>query len=115
MMIMVGIFGMRLLSGRRCARTKTSKGKVHTALAIPVRLAALVVARVHVDRRQVWRLVTILCALTTISSVLDNVTTILLVVPVSIRLCEVLNINPIPCSSPKSSPTSADGDGVGDR
>jgi Na+/H+ antiporter NhaD/arsenite permease-like protein len=54
--------------------------------------------RRHAGRlAQVWRLVTILCVLTAVlSSVLDNVTTILLVAPVTMRLCEVLNINPTP-------------------
>ncbi|XP_071951357.1 P protein-like [Antedon mediterranea] len=43
----------------------------------------------------VWTLITILCLFTAIvSAFLDNVTTILLVTPVTIRLCEVLNIDP---------------------
>jgi P protein len=31
-----------------------------------------------------------------LSSVLDNVTTILLMTPVTIRLCEVMELNPVP-------------------
>lgn len=46
---------------------------------------------------QIWPLVSILCLFTAvISTVLDNVTTILLMTPVTIRLCEVMEINPVP-------------------
>lgn len=39
----------------------------------------------------------ILCLFTAVtSSFLDNVTTILLMTPVTIRLCEVLELNPVP-------------------
>ncbi|XP_006812457.1 P protein-like [Saccoglossus kowalevskii] len=45
---------------------------------------------------RVWVLITILCLFTgCISAFLDNVTTILLITPVTIRLCEVLNLDPI--------------------
>lgn len=38
-----------------------------------------------------------LCVFTAVvSSFLDNVTTILLMTPVTIRLCEVLELNPVP-------------------
>lgn len=44
---------------------------------------------------QVWPLVTLLCLFSTVvSAFLDNVTTILLLAPVTIRLCEVLNLEP---------------------
>ncbi|XP_071786655.1 P protein-like [Asterias amurensis] len=44
---------------------------------------------------KVWTLITILCLFSgVVSSVLDNVTTILLLTPVTIRLCEVLEIDP---------------------
>ncbi|XP_051153929.1 P protein isoform X2 [Leptopilina boulardi] len=46
---------------------------------------------------QIWPLVSILCLFTVvISTVLDNVTTILLMTPVTIRLCEVMEVNPVP-------------------
>jgi Na+/H+ antiporter NhaD/arsenite permease-like protein len=42
-------------------------------------------------------LITILCLLSAVvSAFLDNVTTILLLTPVSIRLCQVLNVDPLP-------------------
>lgn len=44
-----------------------------------------------------WPLIICLCLFTAIiSSVLDNVTTILLMTPVIIRLCEVMELNPVP-------------------
>ncbi|XP_053400059.1 P protein-like isoform X2 [Mercenaria mercenaria] len=44
---------------------------------------------------QVWPLITLLCAFSAVvSAFLDNVTTILLLTPVTIRLCEVLNLDP---------------------
>ncbi|KAK3785483.1 hypothetical protein RRG08_048618 [Elysia crispata] len=44
---------------------------------------------------QVWPLITLLCVFSAIvSAFLDNVTTILLMTPVTIRLCEVLNLDP---------------------
>ncbi|CAL7951356.1 unnamed protein product [Xylocopa violacea] len=46
---------------------------------------------------KLWPLVGTLCFFTTlISSCLDNVTTVLLMTPVTIRLCEVMEINPVP-------------------
>ncbi|XP_077983756.1 P protein-like [Glandiceps talaboti] len=44
---------------------------------------------------RMWVLITILCIFTgVVSAFLDNVTTILLMTPVTIRLCEVLNLDP---------------------
>lgn len=46
---------------------------------------------------RVWPLINCLCFFTAImSSFLDNVTTVLLMTPVSIRLCEVMGLNPVP-------------------
>lgn len=46
---------------------------------------------------QVWPLINCLCIFTAVlSSFLDNVTTVLLMTPVSIRLCEVMELNPVP-------------------
>lgn len=45
----------------------------------------------------IWRLSIILCTLTAVfSAFLDNVTTILLIVPVTIQIAKVLNLEPIP-------------------
>ncbi|CAH1267195.1 OCA2 [Branchiostoma lanceolatum] len=47
------------------------------------------------SRGRVWVLIFILCLLAgVVSAFLDNVTTILLMVPVTIRLCEVMNLDP---------------------
>lgn len=44
-----------------------------------------------------WPLINCLCLFTAVmSSFLDNVTTVLLMTPVSIRLCEVMGLNPVP-------------------
>ncbi|XP_068979138.1 P protein-like [Bombus flavifrons] len=46
---------------------------------------------------KLWPLVGTLCFFATfISSFLDNVTTVMLMTPVTIRLCEVMEINPVP-------------------
>lgn len=46
---------------------------------------------------QVWPLINTLCFFTAMmSSFLDNVTTVLLMTPVTIRLCEVMELNPVP-------------------
>lgn len=46
---------------------------------------------------RVWPLINCLCLFTAVlSSFLDNVTTVLLMTPVSIRLCEVMGLNPVP-------------------
>ncbi|XP_022824184.1 P protein-like [Spodoptera litura] len=48
-------------------------------------------------RGKIWPLITMLCGMTSIVSLLlDNVTTVLLMTPVSIRLCEVMELDPIP-------------------
>ncbi|XP_033743295.1 P protein-like [Pecten maximus] len=48
-----------------------------------------------IAKGQVWSLVTLLCIFSAVvSAFLDNVTTILLLTPVTIRLCEVLNLDP---------------------
>lgn len=47
------------------------------------------------SRGHVWWLITLLCACTAITSAfLDNVTVILLITPVTVTLCQVLNLNP---------------------
>lgn len=44
-----------------------------------------------------WRLLTYLCIISAVvSAFLDNVTTILLLTPVTIRICEVIGLDPIP-------------------
>ncbi|XP_032665122.1 P protein [Odontomachus brunneus] len=46
---------------------------------------------------KMWPLINTLCFFTAfISSFLDNVTTVLLMTPVTIRLCEVMELNPVP-------------------
>ncbi|XP_050433638.1 P protein-like isoform X2 [Adelges cooleyi] len=46
---------------------------------------------------QIWPLINTLCLFTAIvSSILDNVTTVLLMTPITIRLCEVMQMNPVP-------------------
>ena len=49
-----------------------------------------------VTKGSVWPLLTLLCFLTAaISAVLDNVTTILLMTPVIIQLCEAVSVDPV--------------------
>ncbi|KAL9650162.1 hypothetical protein ABK040_011331 [Willaertia magna] len=51
----------------------------------------------RLSKGKIWSLTIILCAFTAIASAfLDNVTTILLMAPVTIRLCKVLGVSPIP-------------------
>ncbi|XP_014474138.1 PREDICTED: P protein-like [Dinoponera quadriceps] len=46
---------------------------------------------------KMWPLINTLCFFTAfVSSFLDNVTTVLLMTPVTIRLCEVMELNPVP-------------------
>jgi Na+/H+ antiporter NhaD/arsenite permease-like protein len=46
-----------------------------------------------ISKGKVWPLLTILCLITAlVSAVLDNVTTILLMTPIVIQLCETINI-----------------------
>lgn len=50
-----------------------------------------------VTNGKIWSLIHCLCICTTlISSFLDNVTTVLLMAPITIRLCEVTDMNPVP-------------------
>lgn len=57
----------------------------------------LAVVVYRVTKGQVWPLIHSLCILTTlISAFLDNVTTTLLIAPITITLCEVMNLNPVP-------------------
>jgi Na+/H+ antiporter NhaD/arsenite permease-like protein len=49
-----------------------------------------------ISKGKVWPLLTILCLITAlVSAVLDNVTTILLMTPIIIQLCETVNIGEI--------------------
>uniref|UniRef100_A0A182J9C5 Citrate transporter-like domain-containing protein n=1 Tax=Anopheles atroparvus TaxID=41427 RepID=A0A182J9C5_ANOAO len=57
----------------------------------------LAVYAYQVTNGKVWPLVNCLCIFTAVlSSFLDNVTTVLLMTPVTIRLCEVMELNPVP-------------------
>lgn len=57
----------------------------------------LAVYAYQVTNGKVWPLVNCLCVFTAVlSSFLDNVTTVLLMTPVTIRLCEVMELNPVP-------------------
>ncbi|XP_048855355.1 P protein isoform X1 [Brienomyrus brachyistius] len=49
----------------------------------------------HLSRGRIWLMITILCLIAAVlSAFLDNVTTMMLFTPVTIRLCEVLNLDP---------------------
>lgn len=51
----------------------------------------------QITHGKTWPLVYCLCLFTAfLSAILDNVTTLLLMGPVSIRLCEIMQLNPIP-------------------
>ncbi|KAJ8688448.1 hypothetical protein QAD02_024243 [Eretmocerus hayati] len=57
----------------------------------------LAVYAYKITNGKVWPLISTLCFFTTfISCFLDNVTTVLLMTPVTIRLCEVMQLNPVP-------------------
>lgn len=57
----------------------------------------LAVFTFQVTKGKLWPLILLLCAITaTVSSILDNVTTILLMSPITIRLCEVMELDPVP-------------------
>ncbi|XP_077284036.1 P protein-like isoform X2 [Arctopsyche grandis] len=57
----------------------------------------LAVYAYKVTAGRVWPLINCLCIFTAVvSSFLDNVTTVLLMTPVTIRLCEVMELNPVP-------------------
>lgn len=46
---------------------------------------------------KIWPLITLLCVITSVVSLLlDNVTTVLLMTPVTIRLCVVMKLDPVP-------------------
>lgn len=51
----------------------------------------------QITKGRVWPLINCLCLFTAVvSAFLDNVTTLLLIGPVSFRLCEVMQLNPVP-------------------
>lgn len=57
----------------------------------------LAVYAYKITNGKVWPLINCLCLFTAVlSSFLDNVTTVLLMTPVTIRLCEVMELNPVP-------------------
>ncbi|XP_013146647.1 PREDICTED: P protein-like isoform X2 [Papilio polytes] len=57
----------------------------------------LAVFAFEVTGGRLWSLVFLLCGLTAaLSTFLDNVTTVLLMSPVTIRLCEVMDLDPVP-------------------
>ncbi|XP_031621211.1 P protein-like [Contarinia nasturtii] len=57
----------------------------------------LAVCAFKIARGKIWPLIYCLCLFTAfLSAMLDNVATLLLMTPISIRLCEVMQLNPIP-------------------
>ncbi|XP_049883736.1 P protein-like [Pectinophora gossypiella] len=57
----------------------------------------LAVYTFQVTKGKLWPLIFLLCGITAVlSTFLDNVTTVLLMSPVTIRLCEVMDLNPVP-------------------
>ncbi|XP_055320426.1 P protein-like [Sitodiplosis mosellana] len=57
----------------------------------------LAVYAFEIAKGRIWPLIYCLCLFTAIlSAILDNVTTLLLMTPISIRLCEAMKLNPIP-------------------
>ncbi|CAG9576987.1 unnamed protein product [Danaus chrysippus] len=57
----------------------------------------LAVFTFEVTKGKLWPLITLLCVITAVlSTFLDNVTTVLLMTPVTIRLCEVMDMDPVP-------------------
>lgn len=51
----------------------------------------------QVTNGKIWPLIHCLCIITTlISMLLDNVTTVLLMAPITITLCEEMDLNPVP-------------------
>ncbi|CAH1397553.1 unnamed protein product [Nezara viridula] len=57
----------------------------------------LAVLACKITNGKVWPLINTLCAFTALlSSFLDNVTTALFMTPITIRLCEVIELNPVP-------------------
>uniref|UniRef100_A0A1A9WPV7 Citrate transporter-like domain-containing protein n=1 Tax=Glossina brevipalpis TaxID=37001 RepID=A0A1A9WPV7_9MUSC len=58
---------------------------------------SLAVFAYQIAKGNLWVLIYVLCLFTSLlSAFLDNVTMMLLVTPVTIRLCEVTNLNPVP-------------------
>ncbi|XP_073965412.1 P protein-like [Choristoneura fumiferana] len=57
----------------------------------------LAVFTFEVTKGKMWPLISVLCIITaSLSIFLDNVTTVLLITPVTIKLCEVMEMHPIP-------------------
>ncbi|KAI8433379.1 hypothetical protein MSG28_015420 [Choristoneura fumiferana] len=57
----------------------------------------LAVFTFEVTKGKMWPLINVLCAITAVlSTFLDNVTTVLLITPITIKLCEVMEMHPIP-------------------
>ncbi|CAH2101649.1 unnamed protein product [Euphydryas editha] len=57
----------------------------------------LAVYTFEVTKGKLWPLIYLLCIVTAVlSTFLDNVTTVLLMSPVTIRLCEVMDLDPVP-------------------
>lgn len=57
----------------------------------------LAVFTFEVTKGKLWPLIFLLCGITAVvSTFLDNVTTVLLMSPVTIRLCEVMELDPVP-------------------
>ncbi|CAG4967559.1 unnamed protein product [Colias eurytheme] len=57
----------------------------------------LAVFTFEVTKGRLWPLIYLLCLITAVlSTFLDNVTTVLLMSPVTIRLCEVMDLDPVP-------------------
>ncbi|CAG9576989.1 unnamed protein product [Danaus chrysippus] len=57
----------------------------------------LAVFTFEMTKGNLWPLIYLLCIITAVfSTFLDNVTTILLISPVTIRLCEVMDLDPVP-------------------
>ncbi|XP_063392474.1 P protein-like [Cydia fagiglandana] len=57
----------------------------------------LAVFTFEVTKGNLWPLIYLLCGITAVvSTFLDNVTTVLLMSPVTIRLCEVMDLDPVP-------------------
>lgn len=51
----------------------------------------------EVSQGKVWPMIYSLCLITCfVSSFLDNMTTVILMTPVAIRLCEVMSLDPVP-------------------
>lgn len=55
------------------------------------------VFRLQISRGEIWKLISILCVVSaTVSMFLDNVVTILLLTPITVKLFEFLELNPVP-------------------